>query len=273
MGILTLTTDFSTSDYYVAALRGVVLERAPGTTLVDIVHEVPPGDIATAAFLLAAAVPTFPTHAVHLVVVDPGVGTDRRILAVEAASGARFVAPDNGVLDAFFDDARRIVAVDRPDLYRDAPGSTFHGRDRFAPVAAALVAESGPFESLEVERLGVEIDDPIHLDFPRPSRDDSAIDGRIRHVDHFGNLVTDIPADWVSPPSETSRLEIRVGEHRTLHFVDTYANIPEGEPATLVGSLGTLELSLRGDDLARTWGVARGAPVTIRLESIEPREG
>src|SRR4051812_13619730 len=141
MSLLTLLTDFGTADYYVAAVKGTVLRLAPGTTLVDISHQVPPGDVEAAAFLLAAAAPSFPDGSVHLAVVDPGVGSGRRILAARTASGL-FLAPDNGLLGPLLEDAdaaRELRAVERSDLFLTAPGATFHGRDRFAPVAAWLL--------------------------------------------------------------------------------------------------------------------------------------
>src|SRR5437588_11052452 len=143
--LLTLLTDFGSSDYYVAAVKGTVLRLAPGTQLVDISHQVEPGDVAGAAFLLAAAAPAFPTGTVHLAVVDPGVGSRRRILAAETASGSSLVAPDNGLLTPLLGGAR-VRAVERGDLYLESPGATFDGRDRFAPVAAFLLRGGAPAE-------------------------------------------------------------------------------------------------------------------------------
>lgn len=268
MEALTLTTDFGHRDWYVAAMKGVVLSRVPAATLVDLCHEVPPGDVETAAFFLEAAAPTFPPDTVHLAVVDPGVGTERRILVVETEGGV-FVGPDNGVFHPFLDDARRVVAAERPDLHRPAPGATFHGRDRFAPLAAALLGGETAAD------LGGEIDDPVRLDLPPPERHtDEGSDGggvvlrgRVRHVDHFGNLVTDLPAEWLSSAvSSGVSVEVAVDGHRTDLWVRTYAEIPPGRAAVLVGSLGTLELSLDGASLAEAWGVERGATVEARYE-------
>src|SRR6187549_2057573 len=138
--LLTLLTDFGTSDYYVAAVKGTILRLAPGSQIVDISHEVPSGDIATGAFLLAAAVPWFPEGTVHLAVVDPGVGSSRRILAARL-DGAWIVLPDNGLLTHLLhqDRVRSVRSVEKTGLFLDNPGRTFHGRDRFAPVAAWLL--------------------------------------------------------------------------------------------------------------------------------------
>jgi S-adenosylmethionine hydrolase len=253
MPLLTLLTDFGTADYYVAAVKGTVLRLAPGTQLVDVSHQVPPGDVETAAFLLAAAAPAFPAGTVHLAVVDPGVGSGRRILAARSPA-AWFVAPDNGLLTPVLDAAASVRSVEKSDLFLPAPGQTFHGRDRFAPVAAWLLRGEPP------AALGPEIDDPHRLPAPAPRRSPGRIAGRVAHVDRFGNLVTDIPAGWLPP----GPCRAEVGSGSTTRRAGHYAEIPAGEAALLPGSLGTLELSLNGDDLARRWGVSRGAAVNIR---------
>ncbi|HEV2856705.1 MAG TPA: SAM-dependent chlorinase/fluorinase [Thermoanaerobaculia bacterium] len=250
--ILTLLTDFGTTDYYAAAVKGTVLRLAPGTTLVDVSHEVPPGDVETAAFLLAAAAPSFPEGTVHLAVVDPGVGSERRILAVRTAT-AWFVAPDNGLLTPVLDGAVSVWSVERSGLFLPSPGQTFHGRDRFAPVAAWLLrGEPG-------DALGPEIEDPKRLALSKPQRKSSGLAGRIVHIDQYGNLITDIPTAWLPPGSCRVEIAGRSVTRRASH----YAEIPAGEAALIPGSLGTVELSLNGDDLARHWGVLRGAKVDI----------
>jgi S-adenosyl-L-methionine hydrolase (adenosine-forming) len=287
--LLTLLTDFGTRDYYVAAVKGTVLRLAPGTQLVDISHEVPPGDIAGGAFLLAAAAPAFPAGTVHLAVVDPGVGSQRRILAVETAA-ARFLAPDNGLLTPVLAGAR-VASVERHDLFLQGAAATFHGRDRFAPVAAYLLGGGA------VADLGPEIADPVLLDRPQPHREAGLLAGVVAHIDRFGNLVTDIPAGWLpaavaaaqgrqstAPPPEPqgaqtfpvpahrtannaaieTQVVARVGSHTAVHLAGHYHEIPRHEVALLMGSLGTLELAMRGEDLARRWGVTTGAAVQVR---------
>jgi S-adenosylmethionine hydrolase len=263
MAILTLTTDFGLRDWYVAAVKGVVLGRAPETVIVDLSHEVPPGDVLTAAFLLAAAAPAFPSGTVHLAVVDPGVGSARRLLLVETADplNALFVAPDNGLLTPFLPPRTTAVAraADRPDLYRptaEGVGQTFHGRDRFAPLAAALLRGEPPAS------LGPEIADPVLLPAPPPRRAGGLLLGRVAHVDRYGNLVTDIPASWLPPVPFLASVE---GAGTVTQRVTHYREIPPGEPGLLAGSLGTLEISLDGANLAMHWGVGRGASVRIAL--------
>lgn len=254
MPILTFLTDFGTSDYYVAAVKGTVLRLASGSQIVDISHEVPSGDIATGAFLLSAAAPWFPEGTVHLAVVDPGVGSRRRILAARTGSGW-LVLPDNGLLTLLHlrGAVRSIRSVEKTDVFLPGPGQTFHGRDRFAPVAAWLLRGEPP------EELGPEIDDPVLLPLEAPRREPGSVSGQVVHVDRYGNLITDIPADWL--PEGACRAEV-AGRSVTLRAVH-YAEIPIGEAAMIPGSLGTVELSLRGDDLARRWVVGRGASVRI----------
>ena len=253
MPILTLLTDFGTADYYVAAVKGTLLRLAPGTTLVDISHDVPPGDVETAAFVLAAAASSFPDGTVHLAVVDPGVGSGRRMLAVRTVA-AFYVAPDNGLLTPFLDGATGVRAIERPELFLPGLGQTFHGRDRFAP-AAAFLLRGGRFEA-----LGPEVGDPVRLPAPPLQRSPGRITGRVIHVDRYGNLITDIPAGWLPP----GPCRAEVGDHATGRRVTHYAEIPRGEAAMLPGSLGTVELSMNGEDLARRWSVARGATVDVR---------
>ncbi len=249
--LLTLLTDFGTADYYVAAVKGTILRLAPGTILVDISHEVPPGDVETAAFLLAAAASSFPDRTVHLAVVDPGVGSGRRMLAARTAR-ALFVAPDNGLLTPFLEGAE-VRSIERRELFLPSSGQTFHGRDRFAPAAAWLLRGE------PLEELGPLISDPVRLPSSPPRRQEGRIQGRVIHVDRYGNLVTDIPADWL--PAGPCRAE--VGGHSTSRRAGCYAEIPADEAAMLPGSLGTIELSLNGGDLARRWGIARGAAVEV----------
>ena len=274
-GLVTLLTDFGLADYYVGAVKGTLLRLAPGCRLIDLSHELPPGDVAGAADLLAGAAPTFPPGTIHLAVVDPGVGGDRRILAARAGVQS-FVAPDNGLLGPSLErlggaDAR-VWSVERGELFLSAPGATFHGRDRFAPVAAALACGEAP------ESLGPEIDDPVPLPGAPPTRrldgGRTVLVGRVGRIDRFGNLVTDLPAAWVAElepedglgprPAPETAPAVEVAGHEVRRWVSHYAELAPDEAGALVGSLGTVELSLPGESLARRWGIERGAPVLIR---------
>ncbi len=266
MAIFTFLSDFGSGDYYVAAVKGVLLSLAPGTTLVDVTHEVAPGDVEEAAFLLAAALPAFPAGAIHLAVVDPGVGSARRMLALETvlpghAAPSYLIGPDNGLFEPFFPAASRILAIDRPDLYRAGPGATFHGRDRFAPAAAALIRGE------DFASLGPEIADPQRLSFPRPQPFAEAgregWRGRVAHVDRYGNLISDLPATLLPFAPPTRRIKVEIAGREITAGVRFYAEIPPGEAAWMVGSTGKLELSLTSASLSSTWAVGRGETLFI----------
>ena len=258
MAVLTLLTDFGVEDYYVAAVKGVVLRLAPGTQIVDVSHQVPPGDLLAGAFLLAAAVPWFPAGTVHLAVVDPGVGSSRRIL-VASLEDAWIVLPDNGLLTHLLlrDAVRSVRSVEKTDLFLDNPGRTFHGRDRFAPVAAWLLRGDSP------EELGPEIDDPVRLPWEGPRREPGVLSGKVAHVDRYGNLITDIPSGWMPEDTDCKECRAEIAGRQVQRRASHYAEIPDGEAAMIPGSLGTMELSLRGEDLARRWIVERGTAVRI----------
>jgi S-adenosylmethionine hydrolase len=257
-GLVTLLTDFGQRDYYVGAVKGTLLRLAPRARLVDLSHEIAPGDVEGAADLLAGAAPAFPEGTVHLAVVDPGVGSARRMVILEAG-GHRFVAPDNGLLSPFLDGGQAWV-VTRTDLFLRGPGATFHGRDRFAPIAAALVRGDHP------AALGEPLPDPVRLALPAPRREPAAggvvLHGRVVRVDRFGNLVTDLPAAWLDAPGRRA-VVAEVAGRRAARLVSHYAELALGEAGLLVGSLDTLELALRDASLAAAWGVERGAAVRV----------
>ena len=262
--LLTLTTDFGLADYYVAAVKATVLRLAPGTQVVDVSHQIPAGDLGAGAFVWAAAVPWFPAGTVHLAVVDPGVGSGRRILVARTAT-AWLVAPDNGLLTFLVErglpilseDVRSVRAVEREDIFLQNPGQTFHGRDRFAPVAAWLLRGE------PAEALGPEIHDPRRLPVQPPQSEPGRLSGEVIHIDTYGNLVTNLPAGWLPRPWPPVRAEIAGREVRRL--VTHYQEIPAGEAALLPGSVGTLEVSLNGNSLARHWNIRRGSRILVEF--------
>ena len=257
MPVCTLLTDFGWRDWYVGALKGTLLRLAPGTALIDLSHDVAPGDVVAAGLLLGGAAPTFPPGTVHLAVVDPGVGSARRLLAAHADAHT-YVAPDNGLLTAILDRAT-VHAVERPDLHLDAPGATFDGRDRFAPIAAAILG-GAPLES-----LGPSVDDAIRIGPTPPSREGPGgrVVGHVVHVDRFGNLITDVPASWIAEAAFIAH----VGALKLRRLATHYAELDPGVPALLVGSLGTLEIALRDQSAQAATGITRGDEVTIELAS------
>jgi len=241
--IITLLTDFGLSDSYVAEVKGVLLSLAPDATLVDVSHQVSPGDVRGGQYLLARAWQRFPPGTVHLAVVDPGVGTSRRALAA-AAGGHWFVAPDNGLLS--FLDRPRFVSIPIPS--HAAP--TFHGRDVFAPAAAALASGT------PLERLGASITDPSISLLPSPHHDGTAVMGEVVYVDRFGTLISNIPGPDVEPG-----VRIRVAGTDVGALRRTFGDVERGTLVAFVGSGGTVEIAVRDGSAARLLGVGVGAEV------------
>ena len=256
--LITLLTDFGLEDAYVGIMKGVILTRCPTANIVDLTHHVAPGDIPAASYLLGAAHPYFPYGTIHTVVIDPGVGTDRRVLAAEAG-GRLFVAPDNGVLSDVFDaDAPvRVVSVENESLFLRPMSHTFHGRDLFAPVAAALA------QGMPLDELGPRADARIHLPRIEPRRDDAgALLGEVIYIDRFGNLITNIRADDL-PPAPF----IELGRHAIRGVQTSYAAAEDGRPLAIVGSTGRLEISINHGHAAETLNAGIGATVRVEAEN------
>jgi S-adenosylmethionine hydrolase len=231
--IVTLTTDFGTGSAYVAELKGRLLHARGPFTLVDIAHDLQAHDIRTAAWLVARSCPAFPAGTLHLVVVDPGVGTRRRIVWVRAG-GQAYLAPDNGVLS-------RVLAATPADEVRELAvpaeaSTTFHGRDVFAPAAARLVAGDEP------ESLGAPAGDLERFPLPAPRPTSGGLEGEVIHVDAFGNLLTNLPADLL--PRLVAQGRLRVGDRDVTRVVTTYGEAPRGTAVALVGSQGVIEAAV-----------------------------
>jgi hypothetical protein len=248
MPIITLLTDYGTADSYVAEVKGVILSAAPGVTLVDVTHEVPPGKVMAAQYIVSRTWQRFPAGTVHLVVVDPGVGTERRALAAESA-GHRFVAPDNGVLSSLSPEARFVSLPVAPGI-----SATFHGRDVFAPAAARLAGGGGG--GARLEDLGSVIADPIRSPLPTPLLLEGWIAGEVVYVDRFGTLITNIPGAQVRRIATIMVAETAVGSLRR-----TFTDVASGEVVAFVGSAGTVEIAVRDGSAAQRLGFTVGAPV------------
>ena len=270
-GIITITTDFGLTDGYVAAMKGVILGINPDVHLVDICHNIKPQNISQAAFVLSTAYPFFPKKTVHLVVVDPGVGTKRRAIILRTPH-ADFVAPDNGVLSYIIQSNRSAtddinvtqteldpelegVALTNSQFWRSPISPTFHGRDIFAPVAALLSLGFPPINFGEAITSATIL--PIAL--PYQALDDSVV-GHILHVDGFGNLITNIKSSDL--PQTKEPLNIEVGNHVISGLNRTYA---EGKGLlALIGSSGYLEISLKGGNAHAFLNAEVGSEVRIR---------
>ncbi len=269
--LLTLTTDFGLADGFPGIMKGVILSIAPDATIVDISHDVGAQDVRQGAFVLKTACRYFPPGAIHVVVVDPGVGSERRVL-VARTSAATFVGPDNGVLSWALNGEQIEIAVSATDSRYWLPNvsRTFHGRDVFAPLAAHVAA------GIPVEALGPLVDDWIRLPLPEPWFDagEETVHGEILHVDHFGNLITNLE---IEPESgrltnlavgsvflhERSVIEVQGWRLRGLNR--SYAEAEPGQLLAIAGSSGYLEVAVRGGNAAGMLGAYIGDMVQISL--------
>ncbi|HEX8285947.1 MAG TPA: SAM-dependent chlorinase/fluorinase [Pyrinomonadaceae bacterium] len=261
--IITLLTDFGTADYFVGALKGAVLAANPSARLVDITHDVPPYDVEAGAFTLRAAFETFPEGTVHVAVVDPGVGSERRGIAVEGR-GHTFVGPDNGVFGHVYDRVRpfRVFHLTNENFFRREVSATFHGRDVFGPVAGALS------RGVRAEELGPAVEDYVRLPSAAPERlADGTLAGAVIHIDRFGNCVTNItPAD-LSDEDIRGGARLVVGGREIRSFRRFFAEDAGagGEPFAVWGSAGLLEIAVFRDSAARALGLKRGQRVEVKF--------
>jgi len=258
-GIITLTTDFGLSDPYVGIMKGVILGMNPEVHIVDLNHHVDAYDVLGASLTLAAGYSYFPQRTVHVIVVDPGVGSSRRPIAAEAGSWL-FVAPDNGVLELVFRAHSPTVWSLRADEFALKPTSTtFHGRDVFAP-AAALLAKGVP-----PDELGDRIDDFARLSIPEPrSISPQLREGVVLKVDRFGNLITNLRVEDLRPG-----FMLIVGDTQIQTLRSSYAAGAPGEVFLIVGSSGYVEISMNQGSAAEATGALAGAPVTMAGGSVE----
>jgi S-adenosylmethionine hydrolase len=252
--LITLTTDFGTIDPFVGIMKGVIAGRAPGVQVVDVSHGVPPQDVTAGALVLRAAAPYFPAGSVHVAVVDPGVGSARRPICVETRD-ACFVGPDNGLLSlaAPRDRILRIVEIADERFMLSPRSRTFHGRDVFAPAAAALASGTPAAD------LGPVRDDIIALHLPLPLRDGNVLRGEVVYVDRFGNLATNVDAALVVASVD----HVEIGGHRAIPFVPTYATVERHALLALVNSWGLVEIAVRDGDARAMLGVGVGAHVLV----------
>lgn len=255
--LLTLTTDFGPGGRYVAQMKGVIYSRAPGVTVVDLSHDIAPQDIAKAARLLEAAAGYWPAGTVHLAVVDPGVGTERSIVAVEAF-GQKFIGPDNGLFGWLEGRVDSCVALSRERLAVAGDSCTFHGRDLMAP-AAALLLLGTPLSELGAPHSSLQrlpMTDGPHIEAER-------IEGRVVEVDRYGNLITNISADLLKDAPRDERLRVTLGEHETYGLWQTYGENPPQTLVAVVGSEGFVEVALVNGNAAEMLGAGVGDAVCL----------
>lgn len=247
---VVLLTDFGLSDPFVGVMKGVILAHAPRSRIVDLTHGIAPRDVRQAALALRQAVPYFPEGSLFVCVVDPGVGSSRRILWTKGARH-QYLAPDNGLLSwAEEGRFREVRSVVNADLFLKPVSRTFHGRDVFAPVAAALA------EGLAPERLGPRAAASRALAFPSPRRHRKRVSGQILAFDRFGNAITNLTPSDIPRGARLRHRGSDLGRVRTH-----YAAVPAGRAVALTGSSGFIELSVRDGDFAKVAGAATGDPV------------
>ncbi len=259
--ILTLTTDFGLTDHYVAAMKGVILGICPEAQIVDVTHQIGPFEITEGAYVISQAWKCFPKRTVHVVVVDPGVGTARRPILMETG-GQYFIAPDNGVLSMIYgQEKHKIRLISNERWFRQPVSRTFHGRDIFAPSAARLAAGAKPAE------FGKLIDDYLRPTFVKPLRGGKRTwNGQILKIDHFGNLVTNFhTADF--PGLERRNFSMSVGPCEVTVLARNYTETSPGELFVIVGSSGYYEVSVNQGSAAKQIGCAAGGPVELMLLS------
>lgn len=264
MAIISLITDFGTRDEYVGLMKAVILGIDPAAVIVDVSHSIEPQDVAQAAFMLESVYRYFPADSLHLVVVDPGVGTDRAILYLET-DRQRFLAPDNGVLSLVMSTGQqlRLRRVEDTRWQRPEVSKTFHGRDIMAPAAAYLS------RGLEAKQLGPEVDATraVHIDGLRAGlAADGSLLGRVIQIDRFGNLITNIDAAALRQMEATlggQSVRVVIGGHVITGIVRTYADTAAGQPLALIGSRGYLEIAVNAGSLQTLTNARRGDSVRV----------
>jgi S-adenosyl-L-methionine hydrolase (adenosine-forming) len=256
--IVTLTTDFGTNDHLVAAMKGVILNINPAARIVDISHNVTPYDILDGALCVGNAYKYFPSRTIHVVIVDPGVGTDRRPILV---SGEKqfFVAPDNGILSMVFErEACTVRHITAEHYFLNPVSPTFHGRDIFAPTAGWLS------KTLQTEAFGEVITDHVRFAMPKAKAVGQTVKGVILRVDAFGNLMTNLTEEEIPIGAlDGGPIRMAVNGKQVLRFARTFASGNPGEPIAVVGSAGYIEIAVNRGNAARTLGANRGTEVTL----------
>lgn len=256
--LITLMTDFGAGDHYVGVMKGVILNINPQVQIVDITHAIPPQDVHAAAFLIDSAYRYFPTGTIHVVVVDPGVGSERRAIVCQTEA-AYFICPDNGILTHILQNEKyvRTIAVENSAYFLPQVSNTFHGRDIFAPIASHLS------RGISIGKLGSPVAQPVQLPIPKPQLTDKAIIGQVIWIDSFGNLVTDISLEILDALEDRNSVVICAGGVRIDHLNRSYSESAVGEVLAIVSSFNRLEISINQGNAAQVLGLKRGDTITI----------
>jgi S-adenosylmethionine hydrolase len=259
--IITLLTDFGSQDYFVGAMKGAILSINPSAQIVDITHDIPPQDIYAGAFNLMAGYTSFPSGTIHIAVVDPGVGSPRKPLLIQGGE-QYFVGPDNGIFSWICEREENVRAVhlQNEEFFRHPVSATFHGRDIFAPVAAAL-SNGAPFQD-----FGSRVDDYVRLEtLTVKKRDDGQTHARVIHIDRFGNCVTNLTRGQVSEESFQSGTTLVVNGRHISTYRRFFAEAVEGQEDLfcIFGSAGFLEIAAQDSSAAQILDIRRGQPVLL----------
>ena len=259
-GLITLTTDFGIADHFVGAMKGVILSIAPKARIVDISHQITPYNIAEAAFTIAQSWRYFPKGTIHVVVIDPGVGSARRPILVDAA-GQYFIGPDNGVFSYIYEAApARVREITNAKLRLREVSRTFHGRDIFAPASAHLANKVAP------ARFGMLVKDPVRSPLLQPAHLKGSLwRGVVLKSDRFGNLITNFHVHQF-PDIKTMPMELRIGRARIRRLALTYTDVPPGDVFAVVGSSGFIEIAANQASAADKLRCGAGAPVELEIE-------
>lgn len=258
MSIITLLTDFGTQDSYVGTVKGVILSINPKATLVDITHEVPNFAIDDAAFILNSTFSHFPVGTVHLTVVDPGVGGNRRALVIQTDKYF-LVCPDNGILSYILESQKilKIVEIKNSRFWRHPVSSTFHARDIFGPIAAHIS------RGTSLKNIGPSVRNPVKLNLPKPIRYRNYIDGEVIYIDRFGNLITNISREFLNK-KDLKEVRVRLAG-KLLKLASHYAQAPRGQMAVLFQSFGLLEIALREGNAQQKLRAHKGTRVRVEF--------
>ena len=261
--IITLLTDFGVDDPFVGVMKGAILSVNPAAKIVDLSHGIGPQDVVQAGYVLVSSYLCFPKGTIHVAVVDPGVGSERRIIGVEL-DGHTFLAPDNGLLELLLQDhpITRAVWINRAELFRQPVSATFHGRDIFAPVAGYLSLGT------DLADVGPIISDVFRGRVPSPTRTPyGLLQGEVICIDRFGNLITNIRAEDLATcigKPDSAGCEVRAGERVIVGIRRTYSDVPPGKALAVIGSIGRLEIAVHMGNAAQLTGCTRGSRVFVR---------
>lgn len=261
MTVITLTTDFGTGDHEAGVLKGVIWTIAPHVQIADLSHNITPHDILEASLLLWRAAPYFPDGTIHVAVVDPGVGTSRRGIAAHLGS-QYFVGPDNGLISLLVERAKendeniRFVNLDQPTYWLPEVSNVFHGRDVFAPVAAHIAS------GIPLFSLGTSINDPVRIEIPKPTRKPRGWLGQVIHIDHFGNLSTNLNVSHLKP---TKEVMINIKGVQITGLVSTFGERPAGTLVALLDSSGSLAISVVNGNAAQVLSAAVGDEIEVLI--------